>query len=87
MKTILIIIIIYLFALKTRTAEIVVLIKDNHKANILISDSLLMCQSYIGLKEKKWNHWHKIKLDGDLTNYGFAPVNGMRVEISVYKYN
>ena len=85
-KTIIAILLIYLFALKTQSVEKIVLIKDNRKANIILTDSLLKCESVLGLKLNTWSHWHKIELKDKIIEYSYVPFSGTRIEIKVYKY-
>ena len=86
MKTLTAILLIYLLALKTQSVEKVVLVKDNRKANIILTGSLLKCQSVLGLKLNTWSHWHKIELKDNITEYSYVPFLGTRIEIKVYKY-
>lgn len=86
MKMFLIILMIYLFALKTNPSEKIVLINDNNKSNIIVTSDLLSCKSVLGDKGNMWTHWNKTELKQGINEFGFVPFDGMRVEIEITKY-
>lgn len=86
MKLLSIIIIIYLFALKTKISEKVVLINDNSKVNVIVTDSILSCKSVLGVKGNMWTHWNRKEIKQGINEFDFVPFDGMRIEIKITKY-
>ena len=80
------ILLIYLFALKTNPSEKVILINDNSKVDIIVTDSILSCKSVLGENGNIWSHWHKVELKQGINEFDFVPLNGARIEIKITKY-